>query len=384
MDEKLKALQDELAQVKQQLADKEKELAERNQVFEALANNTIVAYWEWDIIQNKEYLSSSFMEMFGYDPEQIRSESKSWRDIIHEEDLIKVDQLFNRCLENELNGYHSCEVRYIHKNGTIIDVYCSGKVIARNEENHPTKMVGSHINISPLKKVQRRLMETTKLLAHQNKQLHDFAYITTHNLRSPIGNLVSLHELYKICSEQKDKEEMVDKLEEVSLQLLHNVNDLSDSLKEQQDKQYQEIAFQDVCDNVLRQLSTFIENKNAQIDISFQEKASIAYPKIYLESILLNLVSNALKYSSTKRSVELSISTRVENHKTKLIVSDNGQGIDMDKYSHQLFGLYNTFHKNPDAKGIGLFITKTQIESLGGSIHVDSTPDVGTTFTITF
>lgn len=384
MNEKLKALQVELDKVKQQLAVSETELEARKKVFDAVYDNTVVGYWEWDIKNNTEYLSPSFTMMFGYEFEELNNSEKKWTSIVHKEDLPKVNQLFERCINNEADKFENNEVRYIHKDGSIVDVYCSGRIIERDADLKPLKMVGSHINISRLKKVQRKLMETTKLLAQQNKQLQDFAYITTHNMRSPIANLVSLHELYKISPSQEDKNELVKRLEQVSLQLLSNANDLSDSLKNQRENSYKNISFKNVCEQVLKQLCVTIDRKNAKINTDFSAKDSIAFPKIYLESILLNLVSNALKYTSHKRTPEISIHTEIENDKTLLHVSDNGLGIDLKKHGDHLFGLYNTFHDNKDAKGIGLFITKTQVESHNGNIAVNSEPDKGTTFTITF
>jgi len=67
-----------------------------------------------------------------------------------------------------------------------------------------------------------------------------------------------------------------------------------------------------------------------------------------------------------------------------LSIEDNGIGIDLKKYDENLFGMYKTFHQNEDAKGLGLFIAKNQIEALGGKIEVKSEVDKGTTFTIFF
>ena len=383
MNDKLKALQQELAQVKQKLAVKEKELENKEKVFKAVIDNSIVGYWEWDIKNDKEYLSPSFKMMFGYEAHEMTEEPTTWRNIIHPEDLEKAQEIFQRCKQSDVDEYYATEVRYYHKDGSLVDIFCSGRVTERDANNIPTKMVGSHINISPLKKVQRKLMETTKLLSRQNKRLHDFAYITTHNMRSPIGNLVSLHGLYELCETPQEKEDMVAKLNDISHELLRNVNELSDTLKKDH-KDDENIFFSKVFDNVKKQLSNTIAQKEATLSCSFDNQPTIRYPKIYLESILLNLISNALKYSSPKRTVRISVTTKRNNNKTQLCVSDNGLGIDMEKHGHKIFGLYNTFHKNADAKGIGLFITKTQIESLGGNITVDSIPDQGTTFTVTF
>lgn len=384
MDEKMKALQLELDKVKQQLLVCDAELEARKKVFDAVYDNTIVGYWEWDIKNNTEYLSPSFAMMFGYEFEELNNSETNWKTIIYQKDLARVTVLFNRCFNNEIDEFYNNEVRYNHKDGSQVNVYCSGRITERDEKGVPLKMVGCHIDITPLKKEQRKLMETTKVLAQQNKQLQDFAYITSHNLRSPIGNLVSLHELYKMSTKQEDKDQLVLKLEEVSHQLLNNVNELSESLKKHQENNYKEIEFKKVCESVLKQLSVTIEDKKAKIVIDFTGKEKIAFPKLYLESILLNLVSNALKYASEKRAPEIAISTEIKDKKTLLHVSDNGLGIDMRKHEDQLFGLHNTFHGNDDAKGIGLFITKTQIESLGGSISVTSAPEKGTRFTITF
>jgi signal transduction histidine kinase len=108
------------------------------------------------------------------------------------------------------------------------------------------------------------------------------------------------------------------------------------------------------------------------------------YSKGYLESILQNLLSNALKYRSPKRTPEITVRTGVENGSIVLRVSDNGLGIDMVKFGEELFGLHKTFHEHQDARGVGLFLVKTQIEAMGGTVEAESEIDKGTTFTIRF
>jgi len=102
----------------------------------------------------------------------------------------------------------------------------------------------------------------------------------------------------------------------------------------------------------------------------------------YLESILLNLVSNAIRYSNPDRKPVISITWSEENNIKTLQISDNGIGIDLEKYGDKIFGMYKTFSNNIDSRGIGLFITKNQIDAMGGNISVESEPNVGTTFKI--
>ena len=104
----------------------------------------------------------------------------------------------------------------------------------------------------------------------------------------------------------------------------------------------------------------------------------------YLESIFLNLCSNSLKYADPNRSPEIEITSITEGDITKVMYKDNGRGIDMQKHGSQIFRMHKTFHKNKDANGVGLYITKNQIEAMGGAITIESEVNVGTTFYLEF
>ncbi len=113
---------------------------------------------------------------------------------------------------------------------------------------------------------------------------------------------------------------------------------------------------------------------------------TIEYSSIYLESILMNLLSNALKYCDPNRKPVIIVRTAVENELKTLAVEDNGLGVDLEECGKdEIFKLHRIFHPEvPGGKGLGLFMTRNQVESMGGSITVDSIPGTGTTFTITF
>jgi signal transduction histidine kinase len=103
-----------------------------------------------------------------------------------------------------------------------------------------------------------------------------------------------------------------------------------------------------------------------------------------LESIFQNLLSNAIKYRAPNRKAKIHFETNVRNEAVELRVTDNGQGIDLKKFGDKLFGLHRTFHNHDEARGVGLFLIKTQIESMGGSISAESQVGKGTTFIIQF
>lgn len=144
------------------------------------------------------------------------------------------------------------------------------------------------------------------------------------------------------------------------------------------------ITFKKVLDNVINQSSADINKKNAAIKEDFSELKTINYNETYLESIMINLISNSLRYSSEKREPNIIIKSKITGNKKQLIISDNGLGINLKKHGHKLYGLNKVFHRHKDSKGVGLYIIKKQIESLKGSIECQSQVDKGTTFIITF
>jgi K+-sensing histidine kinase KdpD len=122
--------------------------------------------------------------------------------------------------------------------------------------------------------------------------------------------------------------------------------------------------------------------KESQISITdtIPDDLMVSAIPAYLDSILLNLFTNAIKYKSPDRKAFLEINYEINEHQTIISFKDNGLGLDLKKNGHKLFGMYKTFHGNEDAKGIGLYITKNQIEAMDGKIEVESKLDYGTTF----
>ena len=231
------------------------------------------------------------------------------------------------------------------------------------------------------------LYKLSKTLEYKRNTLQDFTYIVSHNLRSPTGNLISLINLYQRTTDLQKKELLLSKIFDVSNQLGSTVHDLSEVLNVNQNAEMQQelLRFDTIVASQITSLASQIMVSEASITYDFSACETILYPKIYLESIILNLLTNALKYSSAERKPIIRITTKKDpDGLISLYFKDNGKGIDLKKYGHKIFSLYKTFHDNPDSKGVGLFITKNQIKSMGGSITVHSEPDKGTIFEIHF
>lgn len=226
----------------------------------------------------------------------------------------------------------------------------------------------------------------TNMLMKQNKQLENFTRMASHNLRGPVGNLHSLLYLYQEETDEIEKTFLMDKLGTVVANLEETLNDLLEMvrLSHNQKNEKHRITFESVFAKITQSFEPEIKHLNACVSANFGKAPEIEYAHVHLESIMQNLLSNALKYRSPERDPEIHFETAYVNGQTILTVTDNGSGINLNKNGHQVFGLHQTFHSNPDAKGLGLFITKSQIDSLGGEITVDSEEGVGTTFNIVF
>jgi signal transduction histidine kinase len=236
------------------------------------------------------------------------------------------------------------------------------------------------------KNLEKRIAIRTNNLTKQNKQLEEFAYVVSHNFRAPVSNLHSLIDIYKEEEDLETKELLIEKFEITVTNLTTTLNDLLSviSVKNDSKKEKQNLLLDTYLLNAIDSLQEDIVKSDAQVTSDFSKAPGLEYSAVYLDSIIQNLLSNALKYSSPLRTAKVHFQSHTRNDKTVLTVCDNGLGIDLKEHGKEIFGFNKVFHKHPNAKGVGLFLTKAQVEGMGGTITVESTVDVGTKFEIIF
>ena len=236
------------------------------------------------------------------------------------------------------------------------------------------------------KNLEKTVKERTHHLIEQNKQLENFAYIISHNLRGPISNLNSLLYFYKEENTMEDKDFLIGKFEKTVNNLSETLNELLEvvSIRNDLKEEKELLFFQKTFDKTLESFQGQAMEFNATITSDFASAPSIKYSSIYLESIMQNLLSNALKYRSPNRNPVIHFETKTINNKIEMTVADNGLGIDLVENGTRLFGFHKVFHKHPDSKGVGLYLTKAQVLAMGGDITATSEVDKGTTFKILF
>jgi CHASE3 domain sensor protein len=223
-------------------------------------------------------------------------------------------------------------------------------------------------------------------LTFQNQQLNNFANQASHNLRSSAANMSSLIDIIEEKSTIDDFKMVFELLRKVSTNLTTSLNELIEILriKKSHTIEKESVDFSEMYDRVSDTLQGDIIKNKATVLPDFSKAPNVMFSKIYLESIMQNLVSNAIKYHSPQREPVIKITSSIQNGHDVLTVEDNGLGIDLQRHGQKIFGMYQMFHKHPEAKGIGLFITKAQVENLDGKISVASDGHSGTTFTIRF
>lgn len=231
-----------------------------------------------------------------------------------------------------------------------------------------------------------RLQTVTEDLKLRNEQLREFTQIVSHNLRAPVGNILSLLNFIENAESQEEQQEYVALLKEAGTRTLTTLQELNEVLQIKQDKKIERqlLRFEEVFQHVRNMLNAKIAEAKAEIVTEFSQAPEIIYPNIYLESILLNLLSNALKYTHPERKPVIRLSTEKRGDQILLSVADNGAGINLKRYGEHIFKLRKTFHKHPESRGIGLFMIKNQVEAMGGDITLTSREGEGTTFFITF
>ncbi len=224
-------------------------------------------------------------------------------------------------------------------------------------------------------------------LTSSYNELKQFTYITSHNLRAPVTNLMGIMELIDLSLiEDETTAGLIEGFKKSTQKLNETLNDLIKTLiiKENTSLDFYRLPFQTILDKTIQVIGQQIEKAKVEFDINFEEAPDCILIGTYMESVFQNLITNSIKYAKPNIAPQIRIRTRKEEGKTILTYKDNGIGMNLNKVKDRVFGLYQKFHKHSDSKGIGLYLVKSHIQAMKGKIEVMSEVDRGTTFTITF
>ena len=359
----------------------EKIILNSQQRVESLINTIDGIVWECDVASfSFNFISQKVENILGYSPEEWLESPTFWRDHIYAEDR---EWVLNYCKikTNDKEGY-DFEYRMVAKNGNLVWLRDIVNIVIENGK--ATSLRGIMIDITKTKEAEKELNTSFSLVTEQNKRLLNFSYIVSHNLRSHTSNIASIVALIESSETDEEREEMMELLKTVSSSLNETMLHLNEVINIRTNIALvsEPLFLEQYITTVKNVLSEQISSNEVTILTDIPEGAMINYNPAYLESILYNIISNSIRYKHHLRTPIIKISLLEENGKKVLQISDNGIGIDLVKNADKIFGMYKTFTNHSDSKGIGLFITKNQIDAMGGNITVESEPNIGTTFKI--
>ncbi|MDI1305440.1 PAS domain S-box protein [Flavobacterium sp. AED] len=359
----------------------EKIILDTKQRVESLINTIDGIVWECDIETfSFSFISKKVEHILGYTPEEWLSNHTFWADHIYAEDKEWVQ---NYCLsQTKANLNHDFEYRMIAKNGAVVWLRDIVNVIF--EDGKAVSLRGIMIDITKTKEAEKDLNNSFNLVTEQNKRLLNFSYIVSHNLRSHTSNIASIMSLIESSESEDEKNQMIQLLKSVSSSLSETMLHLNEviNIRTNIGLVSESLNLKEYIYTVQKVLSEQITSNEVSISTIMPEDIMVNYNPAYLESVLYNIISNSIRYKHPGRKPQIIIKWFMENKMNVLQISDNGVGIDLVRNADKIFGMYKTFSNNADSKGIGLFITKNQIDAMGGNITVESEPNIGTTFKI--
>lgn len=369
------------AELELKIQQQTQKIVQREQEFKTLFDQAPVGIVRLETSTGKFLdVNDAFCKIVGYREDELKN--LHFQNITHEDDI--ENDLHNIALikKGEVNSLEVTK-RYIHKSGRTVWVTLIVSKIWKKEKN-----VINHItiveDITERRRAEEELKQSFEVVSEQNKRLLNFSYIVSHNLRSHTSNIQSISSFLEIAETQKERDDMIALLKQVSHSLNETMSNLNEvvSIRTNINLTVEQLNLHDYIEQAKVVLSKQMQSKFAKVQNLVPSNSEVLYNAAYLESILLNFISNAVRYSHPDRKPVIKIS--YDEGQKKLTIADNGIGIDLEKNGEKLFGMYKTFNNNPDSKGIGLFITKNQIDAMGGRIETESKLGVGTTFTIYF
>lgn len=278
------------------------------------------------------------------------------------------------------------ENRYITKTGRTVWLSWTSKPVIEEK-----LIFAIAKDVTHKKKIEEERLGLMSQLSQLNEQLKQVTLKTSHDLRSPVNNLLSVFSLLDVSDiEDIQSKRAIELIKLAGDNLKETLNKSVDMLKESllQIHPPETVDFKTALNSAVASIQQLVDSSGTQIYTDFSDVQQVVFNSTYLESIFLNLITNSIKYSNPDESPEIKIRTRrIEHTAVQLILEDNGKGFDAKTMGKDLFTLKHrdkNTAESVDSKGVGLFLVHNYITSYGGSIDVESDVGKGTRFTLTF
>jgi PAS domain S-box-containing protein len=361
----------------------EKQLREEKELLKTLIDNLPLNVFIKDLDSRKILVNKSELDYLGIKDE---AEVIGKNDFdLYDEKVAKISRAEDIKVIKSLKPMLGVETTNVKKDGSVT-TFLTSKIPLKGEDGKVKGLIGISLDITDLKKKEEELQDLINVTSLQNKKLVNFAHIVSHNLRSHTANFSMLLDFLVSEKNPEEKAKIIKMLMEASDNLLETLENLNDvvAISTNVNMENKPLLLNNHIRAVEQNLAAFLKNHNALIINEVEENTKVKAVPAYVESILMNFITNAIKYRDPMKKPVIHLTAVSDEDYTILSIKDNGLGIDLEEHGDKLFGMYKTFHSNPDARGIGLYITKNQIEAMNGKITVESEVGKGTKFNIYF
>jgi signal transduction histidine kinase len=349
---------------------------------EIATNAALIGIWDFDVVNNVLEWDDNMYRLYGVTRSKFSKVFEAWEATVHPDDKAWSAQAVQEAIagNKRLNMdfrilWQGSEVRWIHAEGAVI----------RDAAGNALKMIGANWEVTGQKKAKDQMQKLLNTTTYQNESLLNFAHIVSHNLRSHATNLTMLTDFLledKISvDERQNTLQMLKKAAGGLNETISHLNEVV-QIKTEVEKQMTPLHLKGIVHKVAQDLEAVFSANKVSLQIEVPSSIHVLGVTAYVESAVLNLLTNGIKYRDPNKKGAIKVKADLHENEITLHVKDNGLGIDLEKHGAKLFGMYKTFHQHPESRGIGLFITRNQIESMGGKITLESEPGKGSIFSI--
>ena len=351
-------------------------LEESERLLRSIMDNSLDGIHLYDMTENKyEFISAGQETNTGFNLAELNQSLEKVRERIYHKDLKLFDQYLEKVIQDpDTKG--PIEYRWKVKNGSYRWFSDNWKAI-RNPQEQTVKLVGVSRDITERKKLENTLKIKSRKLKDFNELQQNLLYMTAHDLKSPISNLKMLLQLmntgHQDINYHANFTELVSRMETV-------VGGLTDILRAQNDtdSKAESVLLAELIENIKSEHKKNLHEIKGTVCIDLEPDFKFRFIKPFLYSILNNLISNSIKYRSSSRNLEISVSAKKVKKQVLIEVVDNGIGMDLNKIGKNLFRPFKRFSTNANGTGLGLYIVYHIVKKNGGTINVDSAVNQGT------
>ncbi len=335
-------------------------------------------------------VNDRFLEFTGYTRDEVIGK-KHFVDFLNKAGKIYYDTTFAVILQLQ-NAVNELSFSLVKKDNTELSVLINA-INVKNEAGQTKYVQSIIVDISYRKQFESQLIaakknavELTRKLSKANENLESFAYVATHDLKAPINKVEWFFSKLKDTIPKDENSLLFIKYLENSIaQFKTTVKGLEEAIKVYSlDTSLERLNLEEVIGETIQNFVQEIEKKKGVIETKFINDGVILGHKIYVQSIINNIISNSIKYQSPDRPLHLEITTIEISDYYCVKITDNGLGMDMNDFGDKIFGLFTRYHTHTEGSGMGLHIVKKMTEQMKGKITVESELNKGTTFKVYF